>query len=114
MEILRARNALTKNQKILKKKEELAEGLHLIDFEQLKIENQTLNEKIEERNEDLHKLKKKTTTMVQILTHTREKLVFVEKMKLDLLDTNQDLDKEIQLLRSEINSSKEQCEKLRL
>jgi hypothetical protein len=32
---------------------------------------QTLNEKIEERNEDLHKLKKKTTTMVQILTHTR-------------------------------------------
>ena len=32
-------------------KEELAEGLHLIDFEQLKIENQTYNEKIEERNE---------------------------------------------------------------
>ena len=31
--------------------EELAEGLHLIDFEQLKIENQTYNEKIEERNE---------------------------------------------------------------
>jgi hypothetical protein len=25
---------------------ELAEGLHLIDFEQLKIENQTLNEKV--------------------------------------------------------------------
>jgi len=31
--------------------EELADGLHLIDFEQLKIENQTYNEKIEERNE---------------------------------------------------------------
>jgi hypothetical protein len=44
--ILRDRNTLAKNQKILKKKEELAEGLHLIDFEQLKIENQTLNEKI--------------------------------------------------------------------
>jgi len=29
----------------------LADGLHLIDFEQLKIENQTYNEKIEERNE---------------------------------------------------------------
>jgi hypothetical protein len=40
LEILRARNTLAKNQKILKKKEELAEGLHLIDFEQLKIENQ--------------------------------------------------------------------------
>jgi hypothetical protein len=33
LEILRLRNNLTKNQKILKKKEELAEGLHLIDFE---------------------------------------------------------------------------------
>ena len=32
LEILRARNTLAKNQKILKKKEELAEGLHLIDF----------------------------------------------------------------------------------
>lgn len=29
----------------------MADGLHLIDFEQLKIENQTYNEKIEERNE---------------------------------------------------------------
>lgn len=37
---MRARNTLDKNEKILKKKEELAEGLHLIDFEQLKIENQ--------------------------------------------------------------------------
>lgn len=35
----------------LHQQEELAEGLHLIDFEQLKIENQTYNEKIEERNE---------------------------------------------------------------
>lgn len=33
----------------LKDKEQLADGLHLIDFEQLKIENQTLNEKIEDR-----------------------------------------------------------------
>jgi len=51
-----------------------------------------LNEKIEERNEDLHKLKKKTTTMVQILTHTREKLVFVEKNKDSLLVTLNKLD----------------------
>ena len=53
-------------------------GLHLIDFEQLKIENQTLNEKIEERNEELLKLRKKTTTTVQVLTHLKEKLQFVQ------------------------------------
>lgn len=40
--------------------------LHLIDFEQLKIENQTVNEKIEERNEELLKLRKKNTTTVQV------------------------------------------------
>ena len=46
-------------------------GLHLIDFEQLKIENQTLNEKIEERNEELLKLRKKTTTTVQVPTRLK-------------------------------------------
>ena len=49
---------LRKLENKLREKEQLADGLHLIDFEQLKIENQTLNEKIEERNEDLHKLRK--------------------------------------------------------
>lgn len=61
---------------------------------------QTLNERIEERNEDLHKLKKKTTTMVQILTHTREKLVFVEKMRESLKSTVDGLDGTIQGHRS--------------
>ena len=76
LEILKLRTTLAKHQRTIKKKEELADGLHLIDFEQLKIENQSLNEKIEERNEELHKLKKKNTTTVQILTHTKEKLQF--------------------------------------
>ena len=38
----------------------------VIDFEQLKIENQTLNKKIEERHEELHKLRKKTVITVQV------------------------------------------------
>ena len=50
----------------IRSKEQLAEGLHLIDFEQLKMENQALNEKIEERNEELIKLRKKTTITVQV------------------------------------------------
>ncbi|XP_072543227.1 cilia- and flagella-associated protein 184 [Salminus brasiliensis] len=61
-----------------KGKEELAEGLHVVDFEQLKIENQTYNEKIEERNEELLKLRKKITNTVQVLTHVKEKLQFVQ------------------------------------
>lgn len=49
----------------MREKEQLVEGLHLIDFEQLKIENQSLTEKIEERNEELLKLRRKITTTVQ-------------------------------------------------
>jgi chromosome segregation ATPase len=72
------RNQLRKLEGHLRRKEELSNELHLIDFEQLKIENQTLNEKIEERNEELLKLRKKTTTTVQVLTHLKEKLQFVQ------------------------------------
>nr|CDS27937.1 coiled coil domain containing protein 96 [Hymenolepis microstoma] len=53
---------------------DLSESLHLIDFEQMKIENQTYNEKIEERNEETGKLKMKINNTVQILTHSNEKL----------------------------------------
>merc|ERR1712072_1020542 len=84
------RNFLRKLETTLRQKEKLADGLHLIDFEQLKIENQTLNEKIEERNEELLKLRKKTTTTVQVLTHLKEKLQFVQAenqvLKHDLAD----------------------------
>ncbi|CAD5116199.1 DgyrCDS5115 [Dimorphilus gyrociliatus] len=68
------KHKLQNKEQQLKSKEELAEGLHLIDFEQLKIENQTYNEKIEERNEELVKLRKKITSTVQVLTHLKEKL----------------------------------------
>jgi hypothetical protein len=59
------------------KREQLADGLALVDFEQLKIENSTLAEKIDERNEEISKLRRKTITAVQTLTHLREKLHFV-------------------------------------
>ena len=50
----------------------------MIDFEQLKINNVDLNEKIEERNDDILKLKKKVTSTVEVLTHVKEKLQFLQ------------------------------------
>ncbi|GAB5353024.1 hypothetical protein AAMO2058_000003000 [Amorphochlora amoebiformis] len=85
-------NKLSKLISQVRKKEELADGLHMIDFEQLKIENQTLSEKIEERNDELHKLIKKTRSTVEVLTHVKEKLQFVQqeesalKKKLETLE----------------------------
>jgi hypothetical protein len=78
LENIKLRNKLRRHEQLLRQKEELADGLHLIDFEQLKIENQTFNEKIEERNEELLKLRKKITNVVQVLTHVKEKLQFVQ------------------------------------
>jgi hypothetical protein len=75
---IKMRNKMKKLGQLLKEKEKLTDGLHLIDFEQLKIENTTLNEKIEERNEDLLKLRKKATTTIHILTHVKEKLQFIQ------------------------------------
>merc|ERR1712066_768420 len=89
------KNRLAKQEEALRKRDELAENLHVIDFEQLKIENQTLNEKIEERNEELHKLRKKTIVTVQIITHMREKVQFVQQeyqvLKGELAQLDQDL-----------------------
>ncbi|XP_018416919.1 PREDICTED: coiled-coil domain-containing protein 96 [Nanorana parkeri] len=78
LENIKLKNQIHRHESTLRSKEELAEGLHLIDFEQLKIENQTYNEKVEERNEELLKLRKKITNTVQVLTHLKEKLQFVQ------------------------------------
>jgi histone deacetylase 6 len=72
------RRAFRKLEKALRAKDQLADGLHMIDFEQLKVENQTLNEKIEERSEELNNLKRKNASTVQVLTHFKEKLKFME------------------------------------
>lgn len=40
--------------------------LHLVDFDQLKIENQQYMEKIEERNSELLRLKLSTSRTVQV------------------------------------------------
>ena len=98
---------------IAQEKEELAEGLHLIDFEQLKIENQTLNEKIEERNDELHKLRKKTTTTVQVLTHIKEKLQFVQQENLVLQKEMGTLDVSVTVLRDRMTKAKKSRDSLR-
>jgi hypothetical protein len=58
-----------------------------------------LNEKIEERNEELHKLKKKITTTVVILSHTREKYQYIVKQ-------NERKELELQTLAKELSDFK--------
>ncbi|CAD8144849.1 unnamed protein product [Paramecium octaurelia] len=113
LDALRQRNILTKYQKQFKKKEELAEGLHLIDFEQLKIENQTLNEKIEERNEDLQKLNNRNMKTVLMFTHTREKLGHVGQKFQDQEKINYKNKSTLDGLRKGLGDQKDYKDKLR-
>ena len=102
-------------EKQLGSKQTLADtGLALIDFEQLKIENQTLNEKIEERNDELHKLGKKTTTTVQILSHIKEKIAFVDADNARRASNLNALDSELVKLRDLLANAKQNRDLLRL
>lgn len=107
------RNRLANKEKILKKKEQLADGLHLIDFEQLKIENQTLNEKIEERNEELHKLNDKIHRAVITLSHTREKLKYVQGKNMKLEEEYKAVNEKWKKMKKLLNTSKDKREEWR-
>ncbi|KNE61859.1 hypothetical protein AMAG_07131 [Allomyces macrogynus ATCC 38327] len=113
LENIKLRNKLKRHEHTLRQKEELAEGLHLIDFEQLKIENQTYNEKIEERNEELMKLRKKITNVVQVLAHIKEKLQFVQEENLVLKSELQELEGQVTIERDRLPVAKRQREALR-
>ena len=93
--------------KELKKMEDYFEGLHIIDFEQLKIENNTLTEKIEDRNEEIHRLKKKINETVQGLAHIEEKSRFVSSENGLNKSKNDNLKKEIIHMKKTLTNKKE-------
>ncbi|XP_033754334.1 coiled-coil domain-containing protein 113-like [Pecten maximus] len=79
VEKLRLKNSTLKVQKKklhlqLKQKEEMGEVLHEVDFNQLKIENQQYLEKIDERNQDLLRLKLMAGKTLQVLNSYKKKL----------------------------------------
>ncbi|CDJ68499.1 ankyrin repeat-containing protein, putative [Eimeria necatrix] len=59
--------------------EDCCSPLQAMDFEQLKMENQTLNEKLVLRQEEAKKLQSLTKKAAQLITHWREKLAFEER-----------------------------------
>ncbi|RXM29581.1 Coiled-coil domain-containing protein 113 [Acipenser ruthenus] len=78
IEKLRLKKAALKVQKRklqmqLKQKEEMGEALHEVDFQQLKIENSQYLEKIDERNQDLLRLKLLAGNTLQVLNTYKDK-----------------------------------------
>lgn len=108
VKFIRARNRVNALERRIKMKDNVDEDVQMIDFEQLKIENTNLNEKIEERNEDLLKLKKKATTTIHILTHVKEKLEFVKGQNAALHREVTAQDKELDQVRGALGDAKKE------
>uniref|UniRef100_A0A8C5M0D5 CCDC113/CCDC96 coiled-coil domain-containing protein n=1 Tax=Leptobrachium leishanense TaxID=445787 RepID=A0A8C5M0D5_9ANUR len=114
LENIKLKNKIHYFEFILRSKEELSEGLHLIDFEQLKIENQTYNEKIEERNEELLKLRKKITNTVQMLSHVKEKLQFLQAENQNQRDKLLEVEALVAQKRDILTKTKQSRDRLRM
>eukprot|EP01013_Petalomonas_cantuscygni_P023219 TRINITY_DN44608_c0_g1_i1.p1 TRINITY_DN44608_c0_g1~~TRINITY_DN44608_c0_g1_i1.p1 ORF type:complete len:461 (+),score=88.52 TRINITY_DN44608_c0_g1_i1:83-1384(+) len=107
VEHLKQRTRQRRQTRLLRDRDRVAaKGLHLIDFEQLKIENASWNEKIEERNEETLKLRKKATTTIHTLTHIKEKLTFC-------LDENRTLRSRLAAVDSEVIAARDALAKLK-
>ncbi|XP_036423671.1 coiled-coil domain-containing protein 113 [Colossoma macropomum] len=77
IEKLRLKNAALRVQKRklqLRQKEEMGEALQEVDFQQLKIENSQYLEQIDQRNQDLLRLKLQTGNTLQVLNSYKKKL----------------------------------------
>ena len=77
MEFLRLK-VIYKKKKEKEKEKTKNEQKDLIDVEKLKVENQSTQEKIEDRNETIERIWRKNRQNVHVITHVREKLAGLE------------------------------------
>lgn len=113
IDYIRTKNKHKQTEEELNKQDQLSEGLHLIDFEQLKIENQTLNEKKAEKSQDLVKIKTKIESNAHILTHVKEKLNFVRRQKVELMQKQQEMDNQYSQSRAKLAIARIHRDKVR-
>ncbi|XP_007456933.1 PREDICTED: coiled-coil domain-containing protein 96 [Lipotes vexillifer] len=114
LENVQLKQSLVHFENRLRAQEDLTEGLLLIDFEQLKTENQTLHEKVEERNEELLKLRSKVTNHVQIITHVKEKLHFVDTENACKKSELMEIEAQVALKRDILTKTKQARDSLRI
>lgn len=83
---MKLRDQISEKQSALDQLDKVGDNFYLIDYEQLKIENRNHADKIEERDEELSKLRTKCIAAIDCLAHVREKsaevqLEITEKME---------------------------------
>eukprot|EP00249_Psilotum_nudum_P014251 c24739_g1_i4 orf=78-1142(+) len=69
---------LKKTRKSILQKDQLPGDLLAVDFDQLAIENESLHDKLAKKIKEHEELRKKTAHVVHVLSHSREKLQFLQ------------------------------------
>lgn len=98
---------ITKMETQLQQREEMGEVLLLIDFDQLRIENQQYIDKIEEKNKELLSLKLTTGNTVQVLNALKEKLAKLSMENGQLFDQINSRRRTLESLQTEYENVKE-------
>lgn len=90
------RTAIQKLEAQLAHKEEMGEVLHLVDFDQLKIENQQYLERIDAKNRELLQLKLSTGRTVQVLNDVKGRMASLTaegaQLRLAIAEKQRELD----------------------
>ncbi|XP_022920989.2 cilia- and flagella-associated protein 184-like [Onthophagus taurus] len=89
---IKLRNSIDEVTQAIQIMDKIGESHTLMDYEQLKMENQNYADKIEERDEELAKLREKCSGAIQILAHLREKSA---AMDLDIIEMADKLDEAV-------------------
>jgi len=126
VEKIKLKNAAMKNHRgkmdaQVKHKEEQGDSLHSIDFHQLQIKNSQFNQKINERNAELLKLKMTTGKTVQVLNTAKrqlnELLAEGKRIKRDLFDRQEatgKLSEELERAQAEVRKEKKKNKKYKI
>ncbi|KAL0222070.1 hypothetical protein RCL1_001924 [Eukaryota sp. TZLM3-RCL] len=89
------------------------DGPQSIDFEQVRLENHSLSEKIEERNEELTGLKKKISNTIHMINHLKQKITHIQSKNDGLRDEVKVLDEDLVSHREALTRLKQAREELR-
>lgn len=70
---IQLKNMVLEKQNAISQLDKIGDNLYLMDYEQLKVENRSYVDKMEEKDEELCRLRTKCQKTIQILAHMREK-----------------------------------------
>lgn len=103
---IKQRDKVKKIELRIKELETIGGNFHLMDFEQLRMENTIYSDKIEERDEELMRLRDRYSHAIQALAHIREKCSVMEANIEDTKEENVRTEEIVSEIRENLNDLK--------